>query len=338
MSIMYKYVNFSLLNSFIEHPTFKLTNPEELNDPFECRVCEEIKNTYNEITKKRILEPVRIKIIESAISGMGIVSLTETHRNKLMWAHYADEHKGVVIGFDTKLLSEYISTNNTSNTGALIEPKLYKVNYDSVRFDIKSPENSFLNDRDPDEIIKILMERIITTKSDDWIYEKEHRYILPPGYCDRIKIKVKSDNQKKYAIQNIINNICECEGDEIISEENYDTDGYLERVFEIKSNLTFIGKHINVKELKYLCQVSKLMSIPKGCISSIHFGERVGWGQKLIITNKINKHSQYDKVKLFEVKLCKNTFDLKSELIDKYNYCPSAQEIDEIFQPTNPPI
>ncbi len=39
---------------------------------------------------------------------IGLISLSETPSNILMWSHYADNHKGFVVGFDTgKLSTEY---------------------------------------------------------------------------------------------------------------------------------------------------------------------------------------------------------------------------------------
>jgi hypothetical protein len=41
------------------------------------------------------------KIARSTLdSKYGILSLSETHDNLLMWAHYADHHRGFVIQFD----------------------------------------------------------------------------------------------------------------------------------------------------------------------------------------------------------------------------------------------
>jgi hypothetical protein len=55
-----------------------------------------------------------IKIIEKIDSidqKFGILSLTAAKENLLMWAHYADEHKGAVVEIDIRdpLFSENLS-------------------------------------------------------------------------------------------------------------------------------------------------------------------------------------------------------------------------------------
>ncbi|MGR1223239.1 DUF2971 domain-containing protein [Aeromonas veronii] len=331
MNIMYKYLNFEVLESFIKSPSLKLTNPNDLNDPFESSISDDIKNAYNELSPLKSPNPIRMSIIEKAIYGMGIVSLTETHRNKLMWAHYANEHKGVVIGFNTELLSEYINKNNTSEKGSLLEPKLYKVNYDSVRFDIKSPENSILNHIDDESTIKFIMEKITTTKSDDWIYEKEHRYILSPGFCDKIKIKIDSKCTHKNAIRYHTNSVFNIEDEEALLNEIENSKDDIEKTLRFKPETKFNEKHTVINDYKRLFNITSLMSIPKECISSIHFGARVSDADICKIISEIKKQPEYININLIKYSLCNTSFSLESETLNKETYCASGEEIDSLF-------
>lgn len=303
MSIMYKYLNIKVLNEFLKNPAIKLSNPKELNDPFESSITSNIENLFNKIDKDKPRLPVDIWEIKSAINGMGIVSLTETHRNKLMWAHYADEHKGVAIGFNTKILSEYISDIATNDKGILIPPKLYKVKYDSVRFDPESPENTALNTLDTNSLIQTIIEKVTTTKSDDWIYEKEYRYILPPGYCDKIKIIRNGSAKLNPAIEREIKR-------DIVKEIERESSDANEITIYLKDNYSFVEKMSIVRELKFLCNTIPLMSIPKNCIASIHFGARVEFHEKYPVVNFINKEKEYEGVNISEYKICEKRFDL----------------------------
>lgn len=72
----------------------------------------------------------------------------------LMWAHYADSHKGVAIGFDISKLEDKFFP--------------YKVKYDQ-----QIPQIKYLTEKN-----NFLMKWALT-KSDHWAYELEHRMILP---------------------------------------------------------------------------------------------------------------------------------------------------------------
>lgn len=331
MSIMYKYLNYEVLESFIKSPSFKLTNPQDLNDPFESSISNDIKNAYNELSQKQSNSPIKMQTIERAIYGMGIVSLTETHRSKLMWAHYANEHKGIVIGFNTELLNKHIMINDTPDKGSLLEPKLYKVNYDSVRFDIKSPENSILNHANDESIIKFLMEKITTTKSDDWIYEKEHRYILSPGFCDKIKIKIDSKCKHKSAIRWHLNSILNIEDEKELLNELDNSKDDIGKILRFKPEAKYHEKHNLINHFKQLFTVTRLMSIPKECISSIHFGARVSNEKVCKVIQEIEQHPEYTNINLLKYYLCNTSFSLESEIINKETYCPSSEDIDSLF-------
>jgi hypothetical protein len=82
----------------------------------------------------------------------GVVSLTPHAANFLMWSHYADSHKGFVIGFDTKKLVK-------QNLGAVSK----------VKYSEEIPTVNVL------EMDIHLMHRLIYTKAKIWEYEDEYR-------------------------------------------------------------------------------------------------------------------------------------------------------------------
>ncbi len=77
-----------------------------------------------------------------------------------MWAHYADHHRGVAIGFDA---SEFRAL-------------LYRVIYTTERAEYHPLFNA-----EPDDLYR----RIIRTKSLDWAYEDEYRVIVAWAACDK---------------------------------------------------------------------------------------------------------------------------------------------------------
>jgi hypothetical protein len=89
-----------------------------------------------------------------------LLSVSETAKEPVMWAHYADNHKGAVIGINFDKIFPNIGI------------KMHHVNYDTQR-----PKVNVLEE--PEESISIRsIETTITTKSDSWSYEKEFRTIF----------------------------------------------------------------------------------------------------------------------------------------------------------------
>lgn len=90
----------------------------------------------------------------SHIDEMGVFCMTEKKNNILMWAHYADGHKGLCLEFQT------ISTNPFFVIAQKID---YRQNY--------SKPNIFTSTSDEQMQAKLLI------KAEDWEYEKEWRII-----------------------------------------------------------------------------------------------------------------------------------------------------------------
>lgn len=91
---------------------------------------------------------------------IGILALSENPSNLLMWAHYANEHRGFTVGFD--------ATNNffdqkRSSVDQLRH--LRKVKYSETR-----PRLIFSQINSIDDLM---------VKSADWAYEKEWRLLHP---------------------------------------------------------------------------------------------------------------------------------------------------------------
>lgn len=112
------------------------------------------------------------RLYENFSKAFGALCLTERYDNLLMWAHYAQDHKGVVVGLDL---------NKAPGLSDLISP----VNY----------SDSFPTTSDPAEQAAIFLGRpnrkwpdtyslfleTLFTKGNDWAHEQEWRVIRPTG-------------------------------------------------------------------------------------------------------------------------------------------------------------
>jgi hypothetical protein len=101
---------------------------------------------------------------ETWSDNVGILSLSENSDNLTMWAHYAEDHKGFVVGFDTNKL---ISSQNQ------ILIKLRKVLYTCERPKL----NLFELDETREERNAKWRNNFYFRKSKDWAYENEWRQI-----------------------------------------------------------------------------------------------------------------------------------------------------------------
>ena len=91
--------------------------------------------------------------------NFGILSLTETPDNLLMWSHYGDSHKGVVLGFDE--LHPFFQ-------GEEIVAGLSRLS--KVEYNQKRPVLSPSTRNNP---------KVFLRKSAEWAYEREWRLIRP---------------------------------------------------------------------------------------------------------------------------------------------------------------
>ncbi|GAA4354461.1 DUF2971 domain-containing protein [Kangiella marina] len=184
MKTLYKYMPLRM--DFFDEPLLRLTPPLCLNDPFDS------KPTREAIRKKvafmsdeegegagyisdENLDTVysRFKeFLEEGLNNFGIVSLTENPHNLLMWSHYADQHRGIVIELsELESTFEFSDSSDTSRVGSKTPLR--------VLYDSKRPSSDI-----SDELIFTIFEddffrHFALVKSDAWIYEKEHRFILP---------------------------------------------------------------------------------------------------------------------------------------------------------------
>ena len=110
----------------------------------------------------------------------GIFCATGTHSNLLMWAHYADRHRGAVLGFRTDVPDSILG-------------QIKAVSYrEERRFfykdDAKCLEQALA--KEDSDFAKEAYERLLLTKSPQWSYEQELRLV--------ISNKVKADESDSF--------------------------------------------------------------------------------------------------------------------------------------------
>jgi hypothetical protein len=201
--IYYKYLN-PVRTDVLEHLKIRYTQVTALNDPFESLlglICKDTdwylrrfraktNNEINELgikgeskkkqyfrrrkkdfpnwykcyTDTKWLTETSEEIQNMVASVSGILSLSATNKNVLMWSHYARNHEGFVIGFDGR--HEYF--------GKSVEKVIYS--------ETRPYYDPTINSHEP---------TIFNTKSIDWAYEQEYRKSMP------LVEQIKLDNGNK---------------------------------------------------------------------------------------------------------------------------------------------
>ena len=173
---IYKYTSINTLKLVLQSSKIKFSKPSEFNDPFDCNLTIETKctdeeveayirilNANNNLTKEQIAElrirfanpkelyEITNKSLKTAKEHFGVSCFSKINSNLLMWAHYADHHKGACLKFDI-----------LEDTDFFITPLhiVYEKDY---------PKYNYITNREG--IGKFLLE----TKSKDWEYEQEVR-------------------------------------------------------------------------------------------------------------------------------------------------------------------
>ncbi|EGR0724564.1 DUF2971 domain-containing protein [Vibrio cholerae] len=189
MSKLYKFMPFRL--QFFEDQLLRLTPPNDLNDPFDAKPSIEairrkaafMVDQHGEgagfLTDADLLHHAdTVDYLKSELSKYGIISLTEDPYNLLMWSHYADEHKGIVVGYDELDTMLLVSDDCLSEYDPATSMPL------PVKYTRKRPDDKIDDEYIYEIAEKSFFQQIALVKGDDWIYEKEHRILLPLSQAD----------------------------------------------------------------------------------------------------------------------------------------------------------
>lgn len=132
----------------------KVGKYEELNDPFELQAYQHIDADQRSLMRG---------LVQTLSKDSGVICFSKTWKSNLMWAHYADKHRGLCLGFDI------LDTERLTKIDYLRRrkefPKAYKDDLPSVAED--------------------LVTTCLKVKSIEWKYEQEHRL--------RVSLQEKSD-------------------------------------------------------------------------------------------------------------------------------------------------
>lgn len=182
---LHRYFNFEGGLNFLETGKLRLSSVFSFNDPFEFLVrtdypmfflslrenttLEEINNRVELLAQENLLTIKHIvkKKADCYVKRMKMFRIgcfSEVDDSLLMWSHYAESHKGILITFNTAM--EHWDNN------------FHKVIYDSNRVGMSADafEKKFY--------ASSKQRRLLIQKASCWSYEKEWRYIGRTVNCE----------------------------------------------------------------------------------------------------------------------------------------------------------
>ena len=143
--------------------------PQDQKESFRKQFLDTPIEKMYDLERLRKINNDVITKLNTAFSFDGVFCSTIDKNNLLMWAHYADHHRGAVI--------EY--TPNIEKDSVFLASK--PVNYSKQRpLPYKDASAMALTlEKNPDEVIRDIIERLVYTKSEEWAYEREYRLFIP---------------------------------------------------------------------------------------------------------------------------------------------------------------
>lgn len=226
MKQLFKYM--SEPRDFFKEGFIRLSQPSVLNDPFEAAFCrkglDELACHFDEPVSwdSEFGELKFSQYVDLKMHHIGVISFTENKESLLMWAHYANEHKGIVAGvaylpqmgsiferlFRADCLISSAWGEEWSKFDGTPTPVFYRkgLRYRNDKFDY---DYSNISAEGADRFLY----EVFLQKSDEWIYEQEHRVILRLEQADRVIVpdinsigNMSIQNRIKNSSYSILNN------------------------------------------------------------------------------------------------------------------------------------
>lgn len=154
--MLYHYTNCDFALDDIRNHHMKVATLDSANDPYEWVSC--VRNTNGEYYPT---EWVRKFIHDRYKDVVGFISFSSKCDDPVMWSHYADKHRGVVLGFECDA------------------KEVVKMHYASKRAEIGERELDHPDKEHLWELFKMQTSR----KFEEWIYEDEYRLYLSLVEC-----------------------------------------------------------------------------------------------------------------------------------------------------------
>lgn len=148
---LYKFLGINYAIEALRTQSLKVSNFQELNDPFELFALSLASND-----ERRFMNKVKARFA----ANLRLLCFSENYSSNLLWAHYAEKHSGVALEFE---ISENIVERICYVDGRINLPLFEKL-------------EELIESKDPS--LERQLSDLLYTKSDEWEYENEFRAII----------------------------------------------------------------------------------------------------------------------------------------------------------------
>jgi hypothetical protein len=207
--ILFKYRKFDkgCLELLVNRELWFAT-PASLNDPFEgeSSFSEVLDAVWERYPFPKSDRDIYHSKIEKQLKSVGICSFSKARKNQLMWAHYADEHKGICIGFKEGLIrpqgSNIYSVDVTYQDEYPFKGIIERFHYYDKYAGVNNVES----------IAGDIFYSVLGTKYTSWRYERERRLIssrsqaikFEPQAINSISFGLRMAERDKQTLQKFI--------------------------------------------------------------------------------------------------------------------------------------
>lgn len=162
----------------------KIARFNELNDPFDF-----VGIALNTTTERLQIKPIKNRLDKTT----GILCMSTTWQEPLLWGHYADKHKGMCLKFDCELKD------------------WHKITYREERPTLKTFGKNQISDLSTADVHKIS-----TMKFSKWEYEQEYRMFVPIANPDLVTgMHFRSFDESMRLSRVILGSRCDVEREKI---------------------------------------------------------------------------------------------------------------------------
>ena len=151
------------------------SRPEHFNDPFDCQM-EYLRALEDALEGVALNDHYSVELLkdklEDVLSRIGVCCFCRAKKNQLMWAHYAEKHTGICIGFNRRELLRNLSVTGVEDVAYQSQHPLHNI----------SGQIALLaHDEVPSmkRLLEVFIHPLLKTKYSYWKYERETRFIAP---------------------------------------------------------------------------------------------------------------------------------------------------------------
>jgi Protein of unknown function (DUF2971) len=144
-------------------------NPETREKMREQIISTPIEEVYN-LDEMRRANRDALDVLQAFFRNDGVFCSSIDGNNLLMWAHYAERHRGAVLELTPSVEKDSPLLSSKKITYSDVRPVLYRDPADMIRHGLAMSVSDSARE---------MYERLIYTKSLEWSYEKECRFHIP---------------------------------------------------------------------------------------------------------------------------------------------------------------